>query len=121
METTQNGKKQFYNNGEREIIGFELESVYDTYEKYFSEFDSMRIMLINSPWQRKFGYPYVELSIFSKRELQDLFWKRFRFENRMADRSTETLDVQIQIQQFIRNRLQKVRMLESLTKREMGN
>ncbi len=121
METTINGKQQFWNNGEREIIGFDLEPVYNTYEKYFSEFDRMRIMLINSPWQRKFGYPYVELSIFSRRELQNMFWKQFRFEDRMADRSTATLDAQIQIQRFIRNRLQKVRMLESLTKREMGN
>ncbi|MDE7205425.1 MAG: hypothetical protein K2O91_26780 [Lachnospiraceae bacterium] len=52
LETTCKGKPQSVNNREREISGFDLEPVYNTYEKYFSEFDRFRIMLISSPYQK---------------------------------------------------------------------
>lgn len=76
METTLNGRQEFWGK----ISGFDLEPVYRTYEQYFSAFDVMRIMLIYGPWQKQNGYPYVNSLDFSRKELQDMFGKAFRFE-----------------------------------------
>jgi len=111
METTCRGEKYIYHNGEREIKDFDLKPVYDTYEKYFSVFDRFRIILINAPWQRKYGYPYEKISQFSRKELQDIFLKKFRFDE-MLEQNKCTLMVDINIQNYIRMNLQRVRMLE---------
>lgn len=95
METTQYGKKAGYlfgnpfvrQSAERssEIISdFDLRPVYDQYETYFSEYDRFRICLANAPWQKKYGYPYVSLSGFTRRELQEMFLKRFRAESMLS-------------------------------------
>ncbi len=64
----------------KEVKGFDIEPVYRTWEKYFSAFDRFRISLITGPWQKKYGYPYVDSLDFSRRELQEMFAKPFRFE-----------------------------------------
>lgn len=78
METTLNGKQEFWGR----ISGFDLEPVYRTYEQYFSAFDVSRIVLIYGSWQKQFGYPYVSSLEFSRKELQDMFEKAFRFEEK---------------------------------------
>lgn len=113
MQTTKWGEKWTYNNGESLISDFNLTPVYDIYEKYFSEFDRLRIMIIQALWQRKYGYPYVELKQFSRRELQEMFLKGFRFES-LIELEGEELDFRIKLQYIIRNQLQKIRMLETL-------
>lgn len=60
--------------------GFDLFPVYRIYEEYFSTFDRFRISLITSAWQKKYDYPYVSSRCFSRRELVELFTKKFRFE-----------------------------------------
>lgn len=73
MKTTHYGKLDFYDNGEYIVNDFDLKPVYNANEKYFSEFDRLRIILINAPWQRKYGYPYVKITSFTGRELQKMF------------------------------------------------
>lgn len=36
--------------------------------------------MINAPWQKKYGYPYVELSQFTRKEQQEIFLEKFYFE-----------------------------------------
>lgn len=116
LVTTDKGKQSIYNNGEREIKDFDLEPVYNTYEKYFSEFDRLRLMLINAPWQKKYGYPYEKASRFSLRELQEMFLKEFRFEKMIEYNGKESEMVwNYRKQGVIRDRLLKIRLVEFLT------
>lgn len=79
MRTTMHGKGISVNNGNRRVQDFDLEPVYNQYEEYLSEFDRFRISLICAPWQRKYGYPFVDINLFSRRDLQEMFLKTFRF------------------------------------------
>ena len=65
-------------DGSTEI--FKLDPVYRTWEKYLSSFDRFRICLINGVWQKEYGYPHADSLNFSFYELQELFDKKFRFE-----------------------------------------
>lgn len=113
MMTTCNGKKEFFDNGDYSVSNFDMRPVYNTYEKYLSEIDRMRIMIINSPWQKKYQYPYLEVSMFTRRELQELFFKKFRFENMMDFQSNKMeLEFKISLYQRVRYNLQRVRMIE---------
>lgn len=114
MHTTLNGEKKIYFNGEKEISDFDLSPVYNTYEKYFSEFDRLRIMIIWSIWQRKYEYPYVELTQFSKRDIQEMFLKKYNFENLAEVKGRLNLEFRVQLQYIIRDQLQKIRMIETL-------
>lgn len=97
-----------------QISDFDLQPVYNLNETYFSELDRLRIMIINSPWQRKYGYPYVEISQFTRRELWDMFSKKFRFEELGDEMSTKLeREFRIRLNSFVRDTLQKVRMIES--------
>ena len=122
MQTTYNGKKEIYHNGEKAISDFDLSPVYNTYEKYFSEFDRFRVMLIQMPWQRTYGYPYVQLKQFSRREIQEMFLQKFRFED-LEELSGVKLELgfRIKLQQMIREQLKKIRMLEILAELETEN
>lgn len=112
LKTTLGGKPYAYDNGERKVSDFDLGPVYNTYSTYFSEIDRLRIMIICAPWQRKYGYPFVEMSEYSRRELQELFSKRFRFEKYVKHSGSE-LHFNIKLQGMIRRRMQAVRMLET--------
>lgn len=115
MMTTENGVESFYNNGEYVVSGFDLKPVYNINEKYFSEFDRFRIMLLSLPWQKKYGYPYIETVQFSKRELQEIFMKKFRFEYMINFHSVKLeREFKIGLFYYIRNNLQKVRMIETM-------
>ncbi|MBD5489832.1 MAG: hypothetical protein HDR13_13760 [Lachnospiraceae bacterium] len=115
MQTTRMGEKRVYYNGEKAISDFDLTPVYNTYEKYFSEYDRLRIMLIQALWQRKYGYPYVESKEFSRRELQEMFLKPFRFENLVElDGKGLDLNFRMMLQYTIRNQLLKIRMVETM-------
>lgn len=115
LQTTEKGKKSNYDNGEKLVEGFDLEPVYNNYEKYFSEIDRLRIMLINAPWQKEYGYPYEKAARFSRKELQELFLKEFRFEKMIAYRGKEPeLEVRYKQQLAIMDRLRRVWMMEML-------
>lgn len=113
MLTTENGEKSIYNNGEYTVSDFDLKPVYNTNEEYFSEFDRFRIMLLNLPWQKKYGYPYIDICQFSRKELQEMFMKKFRFEDRIDFQGVRSeREFKIGLLQSFRRNLQKVRMTE---------
>lgn len=115
MRVTQFGKEWVFDNGVRMIKDFDLEPVYNTYEDYLTEFDRLRIILINAPWQKKYGYPFVKLSNYSRRELQELFLKKFYFDKFEYQKVYQIdLDFQINLQYMIRSKLQYIRMVELL-------
>lgn len=113
MSTTRNGVKELYDNGVRQITGFSLAPVYNINEMYFSEFDRLRIAVINSSWQRKYGYPYLRIAQFTRRELSEMFLKKFRFEELDREQSAKMeREFRIRLNSFIRYNLQKIRMTE---------
>lgn len=112
MRTTCHGKKDSWFNAEQVVSDFDLRPVYDTYEKYFTELDRLRIMVFYGPWQRKYGYSYVELMQFSRRELQEIFLKSYRIEDITGLYKID--ETGISIQKNIRNWLQELRMHETL-------
>lgn len=115
MTTTRNREKEFYDNGICQVTGFNLEPVYNINETYFSEFDRFRIAVINSSWQRRYGYPYVRIDQFTRRELSEMFSKKFRFEELAGVQSRKLeREFKIGLSSFIRYNLQKVRMEEFL-------
>lgn len=77
LETTYHGQAATYDGT---ITGFDLKPAYNLYEEYFSGFDRMRISLVACSYQKQYGYPYVNCLEFSRRELQELFLKEFRYE-----------------------------------------
>lgn len=85
LETTLHGEQEFYGN----ITGFDLTPVYRTHEEYFSPFDRFRLSLITGAWQKKHGYPCVSSLDFSRKELQEMFGKKFRFEEKIVYQSEE--------------------------------
>lgn len=115
MQTTVNGKKDVYDNYIQNISGFDLKPVYNTYDNFFSELDRLRIMLIDAPWRKECGYPYIEPNQFTRRELQEMFLKEFRFENPgdttgfYKDRLN--LEDRIEQQNELRCRIQEARCL----------
>ncbi len=115
LTTTRNGEVSYFDNGKKFITGFDLKPVHNLNERYFSEFDRFRMMIISAPWQKKYGYPYVSIKNFTSRELQSMFLKRFRFED-MILYGSERLEREFRIglNNFIRHNLQKVRMLECI-------
>lgn len=115
MATTFHGEEWAWNNGVREVKDFDLEPVYNTYENFYSEFDRLRMMIIHAPWQREYGYPYVGLLQFTKRELQEMFLKSFHFEN-LGDTELyrDSLNYRIWLQTQIREKLQVARMIETM-------
>ena len=80
LETAMDGDKASYGS----VSLFDLAPVYRTYEEYLSLFDRFRISLILGPWQKKYGYPYVSSLDFSRRELQAMYRKEFRFEKEFS-------------------------------------
>lgn len=62
------------------IKGFDLKPVFNQYDEYFTGYDKMRIMLLTAPWQKEYGYPYIDCRDFSVYDLQELLLKEFHFE-----------------------------------------
>ncbi len=80
LRTTRHGQTAYYRNLEGESTGFGLEPIYKQYEEYFSAFDRMRLCLLDGAFQKKWGYPYISCLEFSRRELEEMFRKEFRWE-----------------------------------------
>jgi hypothetical protein len=76
MNTTLHGMISSWNG----VTGFDVKPAYNIYEEYFSEFDRMRICMLASSYQKQNGYPYVRCIDFTRRELQEMFVKDFRWE-----------------------------------------
>lgn len=81
MQATQNGEAwNYYGRG---IYDFDLKPVFNKYEEFLSAFDRFRISLISSPYQKKYGYTYEDCMKFSRKELQEMFLKEFRFQTQL--------------------------------------
>lgn len=83
LTTTNHGETAMYVVGKDVLTGFDLKPVYNLYEEYFSEFDRFRICMIFYGLQKRGGYPCVNCKDFTKRELQEMFLKEFRFEEKI--------------------------------------
>lgn len=79
LQTTNRGKS----NGYFSTTGFDLRPVYDSYEEYLSAFDRFRVSVLTACRQRKYGYPYYMCMEFSRRALQEMFLKAFRFDEKV--------------------------------------
>lgn len=123
MSTTHhNGQVWTYDNGRKKMQDFDLSSVYYNYEEYFSEFDRFRIALICASWQKRHGYPYVDIQIFSRRDLQEIFLKDYRFGSRIFfECSGKRLDFFINLQRYVRQLIQEEYMAVLLESSEKGD
>ena len=118
MQTTKDGVEYVYGDTMQRVSGFDLKPVYNTYDNFFSEFDRLKIMLIDAIWQKRYGYAYVEPDWFTRGEVQEMFLKEFYFE-RPGDRTgfykdCLDLDRRIALQNDLRYRVQEVRCLLSI-------
>lgn len=112
MHVSVHGKERLYDNGNKAIKDFDLTPVYHTYEEYFSEFDRFKISLICMPYQKRYGYPYVDPSEFSRREIQEMFLKEFRFMNRLHFDTERTRQIfNIGFQNHVKKRIQTLKMI----------
>ena len=57
-----------------------IKPVYNPYEEFLSQFDKMRIAILSSEWQKKRGYPYIDIMDITRKDLQEMFLREFRFE-----------------------------------------
>lgn len=118
MQTTKDGAEYVYSDTMQRVSGFDLQPVYNTYDNFFSELDRLKIMLMDAIWQKRYGYVYTEPDWFTRRELQEIFLKKFRFEN-PGDitgfyKDYLELDNRIAMQNDLWHRVQEVRCLLSM-------
>lgn len=87
------------------VYGFDLTPVYRVWEEYFSSFDRFRINILTGPWLKKYGYPYGNSLEFNRRELLEMFLKKFRFEENYVFVSEELKQAYLSWRQKIMNEL----------------
>ena len=117
METTICGEKGYYDNGSKQVHDFDLEPVYNQYEEYFSAFDRFRITVLCAPWQKKYGYPFVDINLFSRRDLQEMFLKTIRLTDmidfsQVFENQKKQIEFMVDFQNYIRQSIQNVWMLK---------
>lgn len=118
LDTTIHGEKECY---EGRTAGYDLKPVYRTYEEFYSEFDRFRIALSAGHWQKKYGYPYVSILNFNRRELQEMFSKDFRFEKALVfHNDEERKKFKKGLKSFISSRLWEVRRKAIVEKYKRG-
>ncbi|MDE7177499.1 MAG: hypothetical protein K2O59_06745 [Lachnospiraceae bacterium] len=98
METTFHGEKAYNIDGK--ITGFDIKPAYNLYEEYFSAFDRMRICIFAGSYQKHYGYPYVNCMQFSRRELQEMFLKEFRWEKLQMGKGKDEENVLYMVGRF---------------------
>ncbi len=89
LQTTSVGKPLAY----RGSVDFDLKAVFNDYEDFLSEFDRFRISIASSPYQKRYGFVYENCLKFSRRELQELFLKPFRFDEKKVFGKDESEDL----------------------------
>lgn len=89
LQTTCVGKPLEY----RGSVDFDLKAVFNDYEDFLSEFDRFRISIASSPYQKRYGFVYENCLKFSRRELQELFLKPFRFDEKKVFGKDESEDL----------------------------
>lgn len=81
LKVTVHGKEYATRTG---IKGFDLKPVFNQYEEYFTEYDRMRITLLTSLWQKKYGYSYIDITKYHRDYLQEMFMQNFLFEEKIV-------------------------------------
>ncbi len=115
LKTTAHGKIIEW----RGTSGFDLRPVYDNFEKYFSEYDRMRLSLLLYDWQYEYGYPVTEILEFTRKELQEMFIRDFRFEKFYEFWNEADLwKYKVQKMNWMRIHIQQIIFLKKCTKRE---
>lgn len=109
METTCHGDKAFY---EGTVTGFDVKPAYNLYEEYFSVFDRMRICMVSGSYQRQYGYPCIESTNFGRRQLQEMFLEKCRWEQLPGIQDDKNEDNVAKIQKHVRYRLWVERFAE---------
>lgn len=106
MFTSEDGKKcDFFG-----MKTFSLKPVFNKYEEFFSEFDRLRIAIINSSYQKKYGYVYENCMEFSRLELWEMFLKKFRFQQKLLfTNETEKTRYYLTVYEIIRWQLWNTR------------
>lgn len=90
LESTYEGREWVYNyQNTNEVKDFDLRPVFNTYEEYLSSFDRFRISLISRAYQKRYGYIYENSMKFSRRELQEMFLRAFRFQELLKFKKEE--------------------------------
>lgn len=113
LQTTAHGRESSYNG----TTGYDIRPVYDTYERYFSGYDRMRLVLLLSEWQAEYDYPCVDILEFSRRELQEMFVKDFRFEEMYQFHDeTDRLKYKMQKMNWMQRQIQKLISMRSAGK-----
>lgn len=98
-----------------------MKPVYDTYEEFLSQFDKMRIALFTSDWQKKRGYPHMDFEDFTRKELQEMYLREFRFEKELRFCNEEAyLMYKRGRQRWLRQKFMDLRM-EAFYARESKN
>ncbi len=107
MHTTYNGNEWVY---EGDVVDFDIKPVFNPYETFLSEFDRLRLSIVSAPYQKKYGYPYEDSLKFSRKELQEMFLKPFRFLNSLQfETDTDKRAYYLYYVHFLVNELWKVR------------
>lgn len=92
------------------VTDYDIKPVFNKNEECFSEFDRFRISIASGWYQKKYGYTYESCLKFSRRELQDMFLKKFKFQEGMMQGD----DFQLSVSDIIRWDLWEVRKRELL-------
>ncbi len=109
LHTTKDGETWDYEG----ILDFDIKPVFNKYEEYLSAFDRFRILLISSPYQKKYGYVYESSMRFSRSELREMFLKPFKFQENLefVDEKARIL-YQVRAYEILRMALWRVRKHE---------
>ncbi len=117
LRTTNDGEAWDYQG----VMDFDIKPVFNKYEEYLSVFDRFRISLLCSPYQKMYGYTYESCMKFSRKELQEMFLKKFRFqENLQFENEYDKITYYRCVYELMRWDLWKVRrheVLEDITPR----
>lgn len=70
-------------------------------------------------YQKKYGYPYVEISEFTRKELLEIFLKKNRFENMAGVEIKKKTD--LRLQKMVAINLQKLKRYYYIEKLESEN
>ena len=94
--------------------GFYMKPVYHDYEECLSGLDRMKISVLQSPYQKRFGYPYLNVNEFTRKELQNMFMRDWRFEQERVTfyNEDDKMEYRMEWQQLLEDRLWKLRQQE---------
>ena len=66
-----------------------MKPVYNFYEEYLSQYDKMRIAMMTNEWQKKRSYPYIESEDVTRKDMQEMYLREFRFERKLVFNNAE--------------------------------